>query len=65
MCKLHELVHCILGTGMYGEVSGDERGHDARRGRRLPHALQHGQPAQRHRADHAPTRISRQDIKIK
>lgn len=30
MCKLHELIHCILGTGMYGEVSGDERGHDVR-----------------------------------
>lgn len=24
MCKLHELIHAILGTGMYGEVSGDE-----------------------------------------
>ena len=24
MCKLHELTHAILGTGMYGEVSGDE-----------------------------------------
>lgn len=24
MCKLHELIHAILGTGMYGEISGDE-----------------------------------------
>ena len=22
--KLHELIHCILGTGMYGEASSDE-----------------------------------------
>lgn len=24
MCKLHELVHAILGTGMYGDISGNE-----------------------------------------
>lgn len=24
LTKLHELIHCILGTGMYAQASGDE-----------------------------------------